>query len=125
MKRERALLRKAMTGRLSVTKTTSQHIYGTAERPDIVVWSDKERVVILVELTVGDESNFSDQVERKQARYKKELIPGLHGSVWKAQLFTVEVGCRGFWHHTLPALLNYFGVTKRVKKSSVPRGGFG
>ena len=23
-----------------------QHIYGTAERPDIVVWSDKERTVI-------------------------------------------------------------------------------
>ena len=75
-----------------------QHIYGTADRPGIVVWSDKERMVILVELTVGDESNFSDQVERKQARYNKELIPGLHGSRWKAQLFTaVEVrGC-----HTL------------------------
>ena len=104
MKREiRALLRKAMTGRLSGTKTTSQHsspssqhIHGTAERPDIVVWSDKERMITIVELTVGDESNFSDQVERKQARYNKKLIPGLHGSGWKAQLFTVEVGCRGF-----------------------------
>ena len=66
-----------------------QHIYGTAKRPDIVVWSDKERV--LVELTVGDESNFSDQVERKQARYNKELIPGLHGNGCKAQLLTVKV----------------------------------
>ena len=74
-------------------------------------------MVILVELTVGDASNFSDQVERKQARYNKELISGLHGSGCKAQLFTVEVGCRGFWHHTLPALLNYFSVTKRVKKA--------
>ena len=74
-------------------------------------------MVILVELTVGDDSNFSDHVERKQARYNRELIPGLHGSGWKPQLFTVEVGCRGFWHHTLPSLLNYFGVTKRVKKA--------
>ena len=94
-----------------------QHIYCTAERPDIVVWSDEGKEVILVELTVGDESNFSDQVERKQARYNRELIPGLLGSGWKARLFTVEIGCRGFWHHTLPALLNYFGVAKRVKKA--------
>ena len=93
-----------------------QHIYCTAERPDIVVWSERGKEVILVELTVGDESNFSDQVARKEARYNRELIPGLLGSGWKARLFTVEIGCRGFWHHTLPALLNYFGVAKRVKK---------
>ena len=73
--------------------------------------------VTLVELTVGDESNFSDQVERKQACYNRELITGLLDSGWKAWLFTVEIGCRGFWHHTLPALLNYFGVAKRVKKA--------
>ena len=73
--------------------------------------------VILVELTVGDESNLSDQVERKQARYNRELIPKLLGSGWKARLFTVEIGCRGFWCHTLPALLNYVGVAKRVWKA--------
>ena len=39
-----------------------QHIYCTAERPDIVVWSEESKEVILVELTVGYESNFSDQV---------------------------------------------------------------
>ncbi|XP_063681930.1 uncharacterized protein LOC134816860 [Bolinopsis microptera] len=38
-----------------------QHIYNTAERPDIVVWSDSLREVVLIELTCGDESNFSDQ----------------------------------------------------------------
>ena len=32
------------------------------------MWSEEGNEVILVELTVGDESNFSDQVERKQAR---------------------------------------------------------
>ena len=54
---------------------------------------------------MGDESNFSDQVEGKELCYNRELIPGLLGSGWKAQLFTVEIGCRGFWYHTLPALL--------------------
>ena len=32
------------------------------------MWSEEGKEVILVELSVGDESNFSDQVERKQAR---------------------------------------------------------
>ena len=76
-----------------------------------------------MELTVGDESNFSDQVARKEARYNRlyqdytRIIPGLLGKGWKARLFTLEIGCRGFWHYTLPALLNYFSVTKRVKKA--------
>ena len=39
-----------------------------AERPDIVVWSEESKEVILVELTVGDESNFSDQLAHKEAR---------------------------------------------------------
>ena len=54
---------------------------------------------------MGDESNFRDQVEGKELCYDRELIPGLLGSGWKAQLFTVVIGCRGFWYHTLPALL--------------------
>ena len=59
--------------------TVPQHIYCTAERLDIVVWLEESKEVILVELTVGDESNFSDQVARKEARYNRELIPGLLG----------------------------------------------
>ena len=48
-----------------------QHIYNTAERPDIVVWSDSPKQVILIELMYicGDESNFDDQMERKKNRY--------------------------------------------------------
>lgn len=93
-----------------------QHIYNTAERPDIVVWSDSSKLVILIELTCGDESNFTDQVERKEKRYNRELVPGINSGEWKAKLFTVEFGCRGLWHHTAPALFNYFGLDKRTKK---------
>lgn len=63
--------------------------------------------MILVELTEGDKSNFSVQVERKEAHHHRELTPGLLGSVWKARLITVEMGCRGFWYQSLAALLNY------------------
>ena len=75
--------------------------YNTAERPDIVVWSDSSKQVILIELTCGDESNFSDQVERKENRYNRELVPGINNSDWTAKLLTVEIGCRGLWHHTV------------------------
>jgi len=96
-----------------------QNICGTPQRPDIVVWSETSKEVILIELTVGDESNFSDQVVRKEARYNRELMPGIVASGWKARLFTIEIGCRGFWHHTVPALFNYFGLARRMKKQAL------
>ena len=97
------------TGNSQCPAQFPQHIYCTAERPDIVVWLEECNEVILV----GDESNFSDQLACKEARYNTKLIPGLLGKGWKARLLTVEIGCRSF----LPALLNYFSVTKRVKKA--------
>ena len=67
-------------------------------------------------MVTTDESNFSDQIARKEARYNRELIPGIDGCEWKALVFTVEIGCRGFWHHTV---LNYFGLAKRTKKKAL------
>ena len=45
-----------------------QNIYSTPECSDIVVWSDAANEVILIEKTLGDKSNISDQVVHKQAR---------------------------------------------------------
>ena len=72
-----------------------QHIYNISERPDIVVRSDSLREVVLIELTCGDKSYFSDKVARKEARYNRRLIPGIDWCDWKAQLITVERGRRG------------------------------
>ena len=96
-----------------------QNIYNTPEHPDIVVWSNKAKEVTLIKQTVGDESNFSDHVDSKETRYNKELIPGIIAAGWKAWLFTIEVGCRGFWYHTVPALLNYFGLMKKKKEETL------
>ena len=65
------------------------------------------------------ESNFSNQVVSKEARYNRELIPGITASGWKAQLFKIEIRCRGFWHHTVPALFNYFGLERKKKKQAL------
>ena len=50
-----------------------------------MVWSDEVKDVILVELKVVDESNFSDQVVRKKARESRVYTRG----------------------HTLPTLLSF------------------
>ena len=39
-------------------------------RPDLVLWSDTRRVVILAELTVCFETNFVDACQRKTVKYQ-------------------------------------------------------
>ena len=82
-------------------KDFPQHITNTPRRPDVVVYSNTLKVVYLIELTCGDESNFESQRARKEARYQ-QLLADICATGWKAQLFTVEVGCRGLHHNTLP-----------------------
>ena len=65
----------------------------------------------------------SDQVERREARYNRELIPELLGRGWKARLLTVQIGCRCFWHHTLLVPSNYFGGAKSVEKAEFEEAG--
>ena len=47
--------------------------------------------MILVELTVCDESNFSDQVDSKEVRYNRELSSG-----WQTRLLKMRLGVETF-----------------------------
>ena len=71
-----------------------QHSANTPQRPDIVLYSNTLIVVYLIELKCGDESNFEIQRARKEARYQ-QLGADICATRWEAQLFAVEVGCRG------------------------------
>ena len=99
-------------------KVFPQHIVNTPLRPDIVVYSDTLKIVILIELTCGDESNFESQRARKETRYQ-QLLADIDVTGWSAQLFTVEVGCRGIYHHTLPHLFNFFNIPRHQKKKAL------
>ena len=74
--------------------TFPTHIALTTERPDIVLWNDKTRSVILIELTIPFEDNFSDAAQRKANRYH-DLLQLCSTNKYKAQLYTVQVGSRG------------------------------
>ena len=76
------------------------YIYTTSQRPDIVIVSNNTRAVIFVELTSPSEENIQliGILIRLRGRPKKyeELIEGCCANGWKAHLFCVEVGVRGF-----------------------------
>ena len=95
-----------------------QHIVNTALRPDIVIYSDLLRRAILIELTCGNEENFEDQKARKEKRYEQLLVE-IETAGWKGDLFTVEVGCRGFYHHTLPRIFNFLNISRARKKKAL------
>ena len=67
----------------------------TTKKPDLVIWSEEEKEVHLVELTVPHEDNISMAHERKERRYDT-LVEECEEAGWKATHFPVEVGCRGF-----------------------------
>ena len=123
-----AIVRKFGKPHLFVTFTasgkweeTKENIYkgqDPRQRPDIVVYSDSLKTVYLIELTCGDESNFESQRARKESRYE-QLMADICAAGWTAQLFTVEVGCRGLYHHTLPHLFNFFNIPRHRKKKAL------
>ncbi len=63
--------------------------------PDIVLWSNTTRTVIMAELTVPWEDGLKSAFERKKEKYA-ELAAACIEAGWRSFIYTVEVGCRGF-----------------------------
>ena len=93
-----------------------QHIVLTNQRPDLLLWSDKLKKVILMELTVPWEENFELAHERKKTRYA-DLVSNCIARGWKCELFTVEVGCRGFIGRSASRFLMRVGIWGRSSRS--------
>ena len=71
------------------------HVARTDLRPDIVIWNDVTRSVLLFELTVCHESNFVDAHQRKVTRYL-DLEEEIQRSHFRVKTCPIQVGCRGF-----------------------------
>ena len=70
-------------------------ILATSRRPDIVLWSEMSRVVLLIELTCPAEEGMGAAQLRKETKYS-ELLDNINATnVWKASLWTLEIGARG------------------------------
>ena len=71
-------------------------ILATSLRPDIVLWSEMSRVVLLIELTCPAEEGMAAAQLRKETKYS-ELLDSINATnVWKASLSTLEIGAPVF-----------------------------
>ena len=89
----------------------------TTLRPDIVIWSEGEKAIILIELTVPWETRCDEAHERKSAKYA-HLIEECKEKGWKSWLFPVEIGTRGFPAQSLWKLLTALGMGGKDMKNS-------
>jgi hypothetical protein len=92
-------------------------IVHTTLRPDIVLWSETPKVVILVELTVPWEERTEEAYERKMAKYQ-ELAGQCREKGWKTSVFPVEVGCRGFPAQSVWRMLSALGIRGKTRKEA-------
>ena len=93
------------------------HICVTDQRPDIILWSDSARKVILIELTCPLEENISDAFYRKQSRYAllKDQIQtpdDLSDVSWECKVWPIEVGARGHVAQSASRALHSLGFSR-------------
>ena len=70
------------------------HITPTSLRPDLVLWSDAQRKLHIVELTICFESGFNEAAERKRKRYT-DLAEETQQQGYHTQILPIQVGSRG------------------------------
>lgn len=97
-------------------------ILSTTLRPDLILWSQEGKKVILVELTVPWEEGCEEAAERKKAKYQA-LVQECQDKGWTTWLFAVEVGCRGFPANSVWSLLTKVGVRGQKRKAAARRLG--
>ena len=90
----------------------------TSLRPDIVLWSQTGKAVVLCELTCPWEENAEWAHERKLAKYE-DLKNEIESNGWNVKVFAVEVGCRGFASRSLRSYLAAIGGSNRKIKVAV------
>ena len=77
------------------------HIACTEERPDIVIFSNSIKMVILIENSSGCEENATDNHNIKLGRYTL-LCEEIRNNDWIVHLFPVEVSARGYVSKSVP-----------------------
>lgn len=93
-------------------------IAATTLRPDLVLWSPSLKSVYIAELTVPWENAVEEAYERKKLRYT-ELAADAQQRGWKAKVYPVEVGCRGFVASSTIKLLKDLGIHGQALRQTV------
>ena len=90
------------------------HIATTDLRPDIVMWSDIKKTVLLIELTVCFETNYAEARERKSNKYLS-LKAEIQGRRYCALIVPIQVGSRGMLEvEGFDSLKPYLNITVKL-----------
>ena len=96
------------------------HIVQTSLRPDIIIYSNTTKQVIILELTVPTEENIFHRHSDKENKYVK-LLDDIKMNQWTGQVFGVEVGSRGYVARSLLYAMQKLGLRQgtiqKVRKS--------
>lgn len=95
-----------------------REIVQSSLRPDLVMWSEACKTVLLVELTVPWEGGLEAANERKRAKYA-DLAAECREAGWKAVTCPVEVGCRGYVGASTVRFLHEMGCTGARHRKAV------
>ena len=87
------------------------HITETTLRPDIVIWSNNTKTILLIELTVPLEEKTAEAQKRKLGKYQ-DLITACKANGYNATTFTLEVGSRGWVAPSVMSCLRNFGYPR-------------
>ena len=92
------------------------NIIDTSLHPNMVLFSNSSKQVILYELTVPWEEYMDEAHERKANKYQ-ELVESCRQKQWQASCYPIEVGARGFAGKSLYRMLGRLGLagTKKTK----------
>ena len=89
------------------------HIALTSQRPDLVLYSNKIKHAILIELTCPCEENMEAWHSEKVSKYSS-LVSVIQSNGWMVDMFAIEVGARGFCSSTVPRTLKRLGFNNRL-----------
>jgi hypothetical protein len=89
------------------------HIALTSLRPDIVIYSNASKRVILIELTCPCEENMTNQHSFKLSKYSA-LVNVITSNGWSVDLYAVEVGPRGYSSKSLLTCLKSLGYPNKA-----------
>ena len=92
------------------------HIYETSLRPDIVLYSNRTRVLIIIELTCPMEENLFEWNHKKTVKYA-DLVEICRKAGWTVHFFAVEVGARGYASVSLKQCLGKLGLYGKKLRS--------
>ncbi|XP_057290898.1 uncharacterized protein LOC130613593 [Hydractinia symbiolongicarpus] len=93
------------------------HIAISELKPDLVLYSNDLKRVIIVELTCPCEENMNARHSTKVAKYSC-LINVIMVNGWQVDFFAVEVGARGYCARTTIACLKKMGFTNKLAYST-------